>query len=307
VNQGSVSIPTVGLRSVFHQASSGEATTNSFAIPASAGIWFVDWSYSCPAGLNIFSYDVYEGNVPDLNDIGPEDLNASGSGTDSFTDSGVLHLQVVSGCSWVIDVNYFPPTPTPSSAPTVTASVKTSVASISQSGGPVTVTANVKHAKWCTFIASPPIAGLDGRQRCGTGAVTRQGQIAASASPQSLEVEVVATGVDTVAAANGSIVERNPQTLINLSGSSGTTSPQFTIPPSDSQWTMNWSFSCGTYSFAPTTPISGFMDVFVTGSTTDSFVSPVSNATSGTQTFTDTGTFSLDISSTCSWTVSVVG
>lgn len=304
LSQGSISSP--GLRTVLDQSGTGEATTNDFFIPQSSDNWVVDWSYACPSVFNGFTYFVMNGNTVDVNDNGVDDLNQSGSNADGFGDGGTFHLQIVTNCSWRVSVNYLPATPSTPSP--VSAQVATSAPSVTQSGGPVTVTAKVRRATWCTFISSPDIPGIDGRVRCSNGTVSRQGEVPPSATPQSIQIEVIATGKSTLATSSVSVVERNPQVLLTDSGSTtifGQASPSFTIPSSDTQWSINWSYTCGTASYGP---VIGFLDFSATGSTAgDSYSTPIGNGTSGTETFSDTGTFSLDISATCSWTISVMG
>ena len=111
--------PTPSAKSnvVFRQSGSGSATTSAFAVPGNAA-WSVDWSYgNCTLGGG-FNFDVYSGNLPDFNDVGPLDLNASGSGGEAYFDSGVFYFQVITSCSWSIEVTdlvvTLPPTSTTS-------------------------------------------------------------------------------------------------------------------------------------------------------------------------------------------------
>ena len=103
VHQLAKPAPSAKYQVVFRQSGSGEATTSEFAIPGNA-VWTVSWSYgNCTLGGG-FNYDVYSGNLPDLNDTGPLDLNGSGSGVDGYFDSGVFYFQVVTSCSWSFEV-----------------------------------------------------------------------------------------------------------------------------------------------------------------------------------------------------------
>jgi hypothetical protein len=308
VTQGTVS---TALKTDYALKASGSsyATTDTFNIPASAGGWAVDWSYNCPAGESAFNYEVDSGNSVDFNDEGSLDLNSSGNGTDFFDDSGVFDLQMLTPCAWTIDAWYVPATSS-KVAPSVTATLTASAKSIPQAGGPLTVTAAVKHATWCTFISSPPIAGIDGRVRCKTGSVTRQALLPQVASAQSYEIEVVAVGSGNLAEGSVSVAERDPQTLVNMTGVGHEDySAQFVIPASDAQWTISWSYSCPlAYGFQTT----GDLGVIV--SDPDPVVysppdigTPAAASASGTETYTGTGPFTLDIYGSCNWALSVVG
>ena len=88
---------------MFRQSGTGSATTSAFAIPGNAA-WTVGWSYdNCILGGG-FNFDVYSGNLPDFNDVGPLDLNGSGSGGEAYFDSGVFYFQIITSCSWSIEV-----------------------------------------------------------------------------------------------------------------------------------------------------------------------------------------------------------
>ncbi len=297
--------PTPSAKSnvVFRQSGSGSATTSAFAVPGNAA-WSVDWSYgNCTLGGG-FNFDVYSGNLPDFNDVGPLDLNASGSGGEAYFDSGVFYFQVITSCSWSIEVTdlvvTLPPTSTTSN---VSATLSFSVPGVDQNGGPITLTANVHHGLVCTFLSDPPIAGLDGKSRCGNGAVTRQGDVPADSTTRTIYFEVVVAGATGLKAAGTSILQRAPQTLLNTSGSGTSTSAMFVIPTTDTQWSVTWSADC-TSQFDGI----GYFDYTVTNSTNgDSNFEDVTNTASGTNTFDDTGTFSLSIDTSCNWTVSVSG
>ena len=173
---------------------------------------------------------------------------------------------------------------------------------MNENGGPVTLTANVHHGLICTFLSDPPIAGLDGKSRCGNGAVTRQGQVPEDSTTRTIYFEVVVAGATGLKAAGTSILERPLQTLLNTSGSGTSTTATFMIPPTDTQWSVTWSADC-TSQFDGI----GYFSFSVTNSFTDFVDAEVTNTASQTNTFTDNGTFSLSIDTPCNWTVSVSG
>lgn len=294
--------PSAKSHVIFRQSGSGAATTAAFVVPGNAA-WTVNWSYAnCTLGGG-FNFDVYSGNLIDLNDPGPLDLNGSGAGAEDYFDSGVFYFQVITSCSWSFEVTdlvvTLPPTSTTSN---VGASLSASVPDVDQNGGPLTLTANVHHGKLCTFLSDPPIAGLDGNASCSNGAVKRQGTVPADSATRTIYFEVVVTGATGLKAAGASILQRAPQTLLTANGSGPTTTGSFVIPSTDSQWTLTWSADC-TSQLGGT----GYIDVGVTNSISDSVDEVVTNTASGTSTFSDTGTFSLSISTPCNWTVSVSG
>lgn len=294
--------PSAKRNVVFRQSGTGPATTSAFAIPGNAA-WSVAWSYGHCTLDGGFNFDVYTGNLVDFNDPGSLDLNASGSGGDDYFDSGVFYFQVITSCSWSMEVTdlvvTLPPTSTTSN---VSATLSSSIPGVDQNGGPVTLTANVHHGQLCTIVSDPPIAGIDGKSHCGNGAVTRQSQVPADSTTRTIYFELVVTGATGVKAVGTSILQRPTQTLLNTSGSGTTTTSSFTIPASDTQWAVTWSADC-TSQFDGI----GYFDYAVTNSATDSNFEDVTNTASGINAFTDTGTFSLSIDMSCNWTVSVTG
>ncbi len=301
VHQLSKPAPSAKYQVVFRQSGSGPATTSGFGIPGNA-VWTVAWSYgNCTLGGG-FNYDVYSGNLPDFNDVGPLDLNGSGSGVDGYLDSGVFYFQVLTSCSWSIEVtDLVEPTVPSSTTSNVSGTLSASVPGVDENGGPLTLTANVHHGESCTFLSNPPIAGLDGKTRCGNGAVTRQGEVPADSTTRTIYFEVVVAGATGLKAAGTSILQRAPQTLLSASGSGSSTTATFVIPATDTQWTVAWSADC-TSQFDGI----GYFDAY-TNSFSDTITEEVTNTASGTSTFTDTGTFSMSIDTPCNWTVSVAG
>jgi hypothetical protein len=73
--------------------------------------WTLRWSYSCPSGPGTFSVDVNAPAGDQAFDLGPNASGASGAGTDSYSDTGVFSLSVISGCTWTITVGAGLPLP----------------------------------------------------------------------------------------------------------------------------------------------------------------------------------------------------
>jgi hypothetical protein len=292
---------------VFKQSGTSSATTNEFTISPNALEWDVSWAYDCTGlAAGDFSFFVYNtSEEPDLSDQGPLDLNIKGQGDESYSDTGTFYLQIPTACAWSVVVSDSGFNPVPGVA-TPSAKLSTSSEVVAQAGGALTLTAAVHGGKWCTFVSSPTVPGIDGKVRCSRGTVSRQGQVPPSVDAQTVQFEVVVVNATSLKAAGSSILERSPTTLLSQSGSGSTTTAQFVIPPTDSQWTLSWTYDCTAQLFGM-----GLFDMFVTGSIGDQpvIVDTGENAPpgSGSNVYQDTGSFSLMISSTCNWTVSVVG
>src|SRR5450759_45859 len=72
-----------------------------------SGNWTLAWSYNCSNRGSAGNFIVHINQPPgDLaSDNGPNELGMSGSGTDSYFDTGVFSLSVNSGCDWSITVS----------------------------------------------------------------------------------------------------------------------------------------------------------------------------------------------------------
>jgi hypothetical protein len=84
------------------------------------GPWTMSWNYNCSnwGTTGNFIVNIKEPASDNTFDIGPNELGPSGSGTDSYTDSGVFSLVIDSECEWSITVNgSAPPAPSPSPSP----------------------------------------------------------------------------------------------------------------------------------------------------------------------------------------------
>lgn len=81
------------------------------------GNWTMSWSYDCSAwgSQGNFIVNVNQPSGDFNNDTGPNELGTGGSGTDSYSDTGVFSLDVSSECSWSISVSgpSGPPPPPP--------------------------------------------------------------------------------------------------------------------------------------------------------------------------------------------------
>jgi hypothetical protein len=98
------------------QAVGDSGATQQFSV---GGAWTMAWSYNCANYGSQGNFGV-EVNQPanDLNDdTGPNELGNAGSGTDSYTDTGVFSLDVLSECDWTIAINSAAPTPSPAPSP----------------------------------------------------------------------------------------------------------------------------------------------------------------------------------------------
>jgi hypothetical protein len=96
-----------------------------------------------------------------------------------------------------------------------------------------------------------------------------------------------------------------PVVLYQQSGSGIESGAQFTVPARDRGWNEVWTYDCSAF---------GGIGVFITtisgyggaADTTDSGTNQLGASGSGTNHYYDTGTFSIDVSSECSWTEEAV-
>ncbi|MGC8466534.1 MAG: hypothetical protein ACP5O0_11525, partial [Acidimicrobiales bacterium] len=96
-------------------ASASTATFTSTQIGSSgqtpqfteSGNWQMAWSYNCSnfGSSGNFTVTVNQPSNSTVFDIGPNQLGMSGSGTDSYTDTGTFSLSVSSECNWSISVS----------------------------------------------------------------------------------------------------------------------------------------------------------------------------------------------------------
>ena len=80
-------------------------TTGSTPTFYQGGAWTMSWSYFCPIDVAAhFSVTVNQPAGSTISDVGPNELGGSGSGFDTYYDTGTFDLVVSSGCSWNITV-----------------------------------------------------------------------------------------------------------------------------------------------------------------------------------------------------------
>jgi len=107
-----------------------------------AAPWQMTWSYNCAnlgqPGNFIVGFSDTSGAA--TSDVGPNELAMSGSGTDSYSDSGTFQAQVLSECQWSIALSSAS-SPPPAPAPAPQQSPVTGMASTPNGGGYWTVNA----------------------------------------------------------------------------------------------------------------------------------------------------------------------
>lgn len=71
-----------------------------------SGPWTMSWSFNCAsygtAGSFVVTVNQPAGDMDD--DVGPNEFSTSGSGTDSYFDTGSFNLSIISECDWSITV-----------------------------------------------------------------------------------------------------------------------------------------------------------------------------------------------------------
>jgi hypothetical protein len=93
-------------------------TGNPQAFAVSAP-WTMAWTYDCTniGEPGAFSVDVNQPAGDNSLDVGPDETGMSGSGTDTYGDSGVFSLSVISQCDWSAAITSGTPTPSPTPSP----------------------------------------------------------------------------------------------------------------------------------------------------------------------------------------------
>jgi hypothetical protein len=96
-----------------------------------------------------------------------------------------------------------------------------------------------------------------------------------------------------------------PVVLWQQTGSGIESGQQFTVPPNVTGWNEGWSYNCASFGQAGNfaTNITGYGGA---ADTTDSGTNQLGMSGSGTNHYYDTGTFSIDVDSECSWTEEAV-
>jgi len=92
-----------------------------------------------------------------------------------------------------------------------------------------------------------------------------------------------------------------PQTLLTLSNEGGETTQSFVVPPNAAQWDVQWTYNCSANGGAGNFAVEVFNE---SGrDLNDAAVSQTGTGGSGTQYYQDQGTFSLQITSNCIWSI----
>jgi len=107
------------------------------------------------------------------------------------------------------------------------------------------------------------------------------------------------TGAPTTSAVQTPVA---PRTLWALSGSGEESGPKFVVPSDANAWDVQWSYNCANFGTSGNfiTNINGYGSADFT---TDEGANQLGNSGSGVDHYYDTGTFSIDVNSECSWTV----
>jgi len=187
---------------------------------------------------------------------------------------------------------------------------------VSASGGSVTFTAAVRGAATCQWSARPSIPGFATTVRCKTGNVSRSARFRAntSTSVKTYTITLTVRGHRTafdhwkVTQAGKTTTTLPPVRSLVLWSSSGQGSmsgPKFTVPAQATSWTENWSYDCSSFGTSGNfiTSIAGYG---ASRGTTDSGANQLGTSGSGVNHYYDTGTFSIQVNSECSWTESIV-
>jgi hypothetical protein len=89
--------------------------------------------------------------------------------------------------------------------------------------------------------------------------------------------------------------------LLTQSGSGTASTPRFTVPSAAGGWRLAWSYNCTAFGS------SGNFQIYITGgSGADIGVNQLGMKVSGVEHYYDTGTFSLEVNSECSWAIQAV-
>jgi hypothetical protein len=282
-------------------------TTDTFN---ESGSWTMAWSYDCTAKgtPGAFGVTVNQPSGDSNSDAGPQVSGMSGSGTESYFDTGTFSFSVTSTCDWSITVQDSSVAPVPGTVTYTSSQIggggSGSTPQFSESGNwtmkwsydcsstgsPGTFFVQVNQPPDFTALdLGPAESGLSGS---GTDAYFDTGAFnlsIASACTWSITV-----GPTSAQPAVGSATFTNAQI-----GSSGST-PQFS---ESGPWTMIWSYDCTKFGS------SGFFAVGVNqpSSSTSLDVGPDETGTSGrgSETFSDTGVFNFAVDSECAWSITV--
>jgi len=268
------------------------------------------WSYNCAllGTPGSFSVTVTQPTEDPIFDAGPNEYGNSGSATDYYSDPGIFNLSVQSNCTWSITVS-------PSSAPPLNGTAAFTSAQTGDSGNTQQF---AETGNWtigwsynCASLGSQGIFGVFVNQPSGNSTVdvgpSTQGESGTGTDYYSdtgtFNLAVISDCQWSMTIGSSSTPPVNGTATFNSSqaGDSGDTA-QFS---ENGNWTLSWSYNCaGAIS-------SGAFTVFVNPPPGDqsSDVGPSEQGSggSGSDNYSDAGTFSLAILSNCSWSITVSG
>jgi len=284
-------------------------TTQEFTTTSA---WTMTWSYDCsnlgPGSTGNFSALVATAGALDQFQTGPDEQGSSGTGTDYYYGTGTFSLVVVGDCTWTASVQ-------PSTAGPLTLPASFSSAQSGSSGALQQFTAPSAWTLSWSYDCSN--AGAAGTFVIGLLGPSNPGP--PDALPAEFGVSGSSSGTDyfygagtfsfTVFSDCTWTIAVRPATAVALSlpasfsatqtGSSGLTQ-RFAV---SSPWSLSWSYDCtslGSYGYFAVSVVQPTGDA-----ASDSGPSEDGFSGSGTDYYTDTGTFSLDVSSLCNWTITV--
>jgi hypothetical protein len=271
------------------------------------GPWTMSWQYNCSGAQGDFAVSVNQPDDSMTADIGPEEQGSGSSGEDYFYDTGQFSLDIQSGCSWSITV-------TPNAAAPLAAPVTYSSAQTGETGSPP---AFIVQGPWTmSWSYDCPSGGLEneffveineptndfnadvapeetGSAGSGLEYYYDTGQFSLSVlSDCTWSITVSPSSVGALAA---------PVTYTSAQTGMNGDPQEFTV---GGPWTMAWSDECPT-----TDDDGGFFDVEINEPASDlsTDIGPSQSGTSGTgtDTYSDSGTFSLGVMSSCAWSISI--
>lgn len=274
------------------------------------GNWTMAWSYNCSSlgSPGNFSVTVNQPSGDPVFDAGPDESGSAGTATDYYSDSGTFSLSVTSTCAWSITVS-------PSSAAPLGANATFTSMQNGDSGNTAQFTESGNWSiSWsfdCSSLGSEGVFGVFVNQPSGDATVdigpssqgdngngsdfyTDTGTFGLAVMSDCAWSLIVAPSSSTPSAQNATFTS-------SQTGDSGS-SAQFS---ENGSWTLAWSYDC------IETGSSGAFTLFINQPPGDQTVDAPPNEEgtggSGSDSYTDTGVFSLSVLSDCSWSITVSG
>jgi hypothetical protein len=208
---------------------------------------------------------------------------------------------------------------------------------VSASGGAVKFSTTVRNAKTCVWSSRPRIVNFNISVRCKSGQISRTAVFLANNSPQARNYVITLTingkakiiehwiltqagqapsTTTTIPPTTTSTITTttvpptttttlsNVTTVLSTGGSGDESLPQFTIPASARVWIIGWAYNCTNYGYEGNfiTNITGY------GSAAGTFTlgqNQLGMGGSGADDYYNTGTFSIQVISECTWGVVV--